>query len=99
MPHLFTIIVAGMLFYAGFVQTFWGNDPYLGWGITVIAALVFAEPAGHVMARLKISERRRKMVHGVTLVVILWISLGVSELWDKTQLMLEHLPMPHITGF
>ncbi|MDA7581335.1 hypothetical protein N9X89_03745 [Luminiphilus sp.] len=99
MPHLFTIIVAGMLFYAGFVQTFWGNDPYLGWGITVIAALVFAEPAGHVMARLTISERRRKMVHGVTLVVILWISLGVGELWDKTQLMLEHLPMPHITGF
>ena len=99
MPHLFTIIVAGMLFYAGFVQTFWGNDPYLGWGITVIAALVFAEPAGHVMARLKISEQRRKMVHGVTLVVILWISLGVGELWDKTQLMLEHLPMPHITGF
>ena len=99
MPHLFTIIVAGMLFYAGFVQTFWGNDPYLGWGITVIAALVFAEPAGHVMARLKISERRRKMVHGVTLVVILWISLGVGELCDKTQLMLEHLPMPHITGF
>jgi hypothetical protein len=33
------------------------------------------------------------------LVVILWISLGVGELWDKTQLMLEHLPMPHITGF
>ena len=86
MPHLFTIIVAGILFYAGFVQTFWGNYPYLGWGITVIAALVFAEPAGHVMARLKISERRRKMVHGVTLVVILWISLGVGELWDKTQL-------------
>ena len=99
MPHLFTIIVAGILFYAGFVQTFWGNDPYLGWGITVIAALVFAEPAGHVMARLKISERRRKLVHGVTLVVILRISLGVGELWDKTQSMLEHLPMPHITGF
>ena len=99
MPHLFTIIVAGMLFYAGFVQTFWGNDPDLGWGITVIAALIFAEPAGHIMARLKISGRRRKMVHGVTLVVILWISLGVGEPWDKTQLMLEHLPMPHITGF
>ena len=99
MPHLFTIIVAGILFYAGFVQTFWGNDPYLGWGITVIAALVFAEPAGHVMARLKISERRRKLVHGVTLVVILRISLGVGELWAKTQLLLEHLPMPHIPGF
>jgi hypothetical protein len=33
MPHLFTIIVAGILFYVGFVQTFWGNDPYLGWGL------------------------------------------------------------------
>ena len=99
MPHLLTIIVAGVLFYAGFVQTFWGNDPYLGWGITVIAALVFAEPAGRIVAPLKISGRRHKVLLGVTLVAILWISLGVGELWDKTQLMLEHLPMPHITGF
>ena len=99
MPHLFTIIVAGILFYVGFVQTFWGNDPYLGWGITVIAALVFAEPAGYIMARFKLSGRRYEVVLGVTLVVVLWISLGVGELWDKTQLMLEHLPMPHITGF
>ena len=99
MPHLFTITVAGILFYVGFVQTFWGNDPYLGWGITVIAALVFAEPAGYIMARFKLSGRRYELVLGVTLVVVLWISLGVGELWDKTQLMLEHLPMPHITGF
>ena len=99
MPHLFTITVAGILFYVGFVQTFWGTDPYLGWGITVIAALVFAEPAGYIMARFKLSGRRYEVVLGVTLVVVLWISLGVGELWDKTQLMLEHLPMPHITGF
>ena len=51
------------------------------------------------MVRLKLSGRRYKVVLGVTLVVVLWISLGVGELWDKTQLMLEHLPMPHITGF
>jgi hypothetical protein len=87
------------LFYVGFVQTFWGNDPYLGWGITVIAGLVFVEPAGYIMARFKLSGRRYEVVLGVTLVVVLWISLGVGELWDKTQLMLEHLPMPHITGF
>ena len=99
MPHLFTIIVAGILFYVGFVQTFWGNDPYLGWGITVIAGLVFVEPAGYIMARFKLSGRRYEVVLGVTLVVVLWVSLGVGELWDKTQLMLEHLPMPHITGF
>jgi hypothetical protein len=99
MPHLFTITVAGILFYVGFVQTFWGNDPYLGWGITVIAGLVFVEPAGYIMARFKLSGRRYEVVLGVTLVVVLWISLGVGELWDKTQLMLEHLPMPHITGF
>jgi ABC-type maltose transport system permease subunit len=99
MSYLFTIIVAGILFYVGFVQTFWGNDPYLGWGITVIAGLVFVEPAGYIMARFKLSGRRYEVVLGVTLVVVLWISLGVGELWDKTQLMLEHLPMPHITGF
>jgi hypothetical protein len=51
------------------------------------------------MARFKLSGRRYEVVLGVTLVVVLWISLGVGELWDKTQLMLEHLPMPHITGF
>jgi hypothetical protein len=48
------------------------------------------------MSRLTISGYRRKALLGITVLVILWISLGVGELPDKPQLMLEHLPMHKI---
>ena len=30
MRHVSHLIVSMVLFFLGFVQTFWGNDPYLG---------------------------------------------------------------------
>jgi hypothetical protein len=38
------LVLALPLLYAGFVQSFWGNDPYLGWAITVIASVIIAKP-------------------------------------------------------
>ena len=31
MRYLVNLFAALGLFYSGFVHTFWGNDPYLGW--------------------------------------------------------------------
>ena len=60
MPHLFTIIVLGVLFYGGFAQTIYGNDPCLGWGILVTTPLVLSEPFGSIRSRLTTFGHRGK---------------------------------------
>ena len=52
MRYVINLLAALGLFYSGFVNTFWGNDPYLGWAITIIAAFIMAEPLLAVMERL-----------------------------------------------
>ena len=42
MRYVVNLLAALGLFYSGFVHTFWGNDPYLGWAITIIAAFIMA---------------------------------------------------------
>ena len=60
MRYLVNLVAALGLFYSGFVHTFWGNDPYLGWVITIIAACIMAEPLLAVMERLGLTGRRRR---------------------------------------
>ena len=92
------LLAALGLFYSGFVHTFWGDDPYLGWAITIIAALILAEPLLAVMGPLGLTGRRRRWVVIGTFLLVSWVSLGVGELPEKTQMMLDNLRMPKITG-
>ena len=80
MRHVSHLIVSMVLFFLGFVQTFWGNDPYLGWSISVIAALVLAGPliTSFNMSPVTIVARQRLL--WALLALILWISLGVGIL-------------------
>ena len=87
------------LLYAGFVQSFWGNDPYLGWAITVIASVIIANPLSSDAQQSRLSTRRYDAVTIFVFVLIMWISLGVGELPDKTEMMLDRFPEPRITGF
>ena len=104
MQHVINLLAALGLCYSGFVHTFWGNDSYLGWAITIIAALIMAEPLLAVMERLGLEgRRRRRAVIGTFLLVswvswVSWVSLGVGELPEKTEMMLDNLPMPKIIG-
>ena len=98
MRYVVNLVAALGLLYSGFVHTFWGNDPYFGWAITIIAALVIAEPVLAVMDRLGLKGRRRRWVVIGTLLLVTWVSLGVGELPEKTEMMLDNLPMPKITG-
>ena len=79
------------LFYSGFVHTFWGNDPYLGWAIMIIAAFILAEPLLAVMGRLGVTGRRRRWAVIGTFLLVSWVSLGVGELPEKTKMMLDNL--------
>ena len=98
MQYVVNLLAAVALFYSGFVHTFWGNDPYLGWTITIIAALIMAEPLLAVMDGMGLTGRRRRWAVIGTLVLVSWVSLGVGELPEKTEMMLDNLPMPKITG-
>ena len=99
MPRWLYLVLAVPLLYAGFVQSFWGNDPYLGWAITVIASLIIANPLSSDAQQSRLSTRRYDAVRIFVFVLIMWISLGVGELPDKTEMMLDRFPEPRITGF
>ena len=77
MRYVINLLAALGLFYSGFVHTFWGNDPYLGWAITIIAALIMAEPLLAVMDRVGLTGRRRRWaVIGV---------MGVARGWGASR--------------
>jgi hypothetical protein len=99
MPRWLYLVLAVPLLYAGFVQSFWGNDPYLGWAITVIASVIIANPLSSDAQQSRLSTRRYDAVRIFVFVLIMWISLGVGELPEKTEMMLDRFPEPRITGF
>jgi hypothetical protein len=91
-----SFLFALLFSWIGFVNTFWGNDPYFG---LIIFALSFI----YYLPLIKMIERnfnfvliRRIMI--VLGVLILWASLGVGELFDKIELMRQSLPFTNITG-
>lgn len=99
MPRWLYLVLAVPLLYAGFVQSFWGNDPYLGWAITVIASVIISNPLSSDAQQSRLSTRRYDAVTIFVFVLIMWISLGVGELPEKTEMMLDRFPEPRITGF
>ncbi|MDA0630208.1 MAG: hypothetical protein O2981_02385 [Proteobacteria bacterium] len=80
----------------GFVNMFWGNDPFFG-VIIFAASSVYYLPAIDAFKRL-VSARTVTIVKVVLGVLILWASLGVGELFEKIALMRSSFPFPNITG-
>ena len=84
--------VAGWMFGSlvlaiGFVNTFWGNDPFFGIFILLLSLVYF--PSANVFIR-KISGYSIHWILKIVLgLFILWAALGVGELFDKIGLMLN----------
>lgn len=96
--RLLQLTAGAILLFVGFVQSFWGNDPYLGWGISLVAS-AYLTLAGHNLLRaLAISDRTRRVAGFAVFLLIMWIALGVGELPEKTAVMLEAFPYTKITG-
>lgn len=80
--------VFGMAFFAiGIVNAFWGNDP--GFGIFIILlAFVFFPPVNTIFRKITgfSIPLAAKIVLGI---FIIWASLGVGELFDKIELMMN----------
>ncbi|MEK9687433.1 MAG: hypothetical protein VW306_03800 [Gammaproteobacteria bacterium] len=80
----------------GFVNTFWGNDPYFGLIIFALSFIYYLPLIKMIERNLNFVLIRRIMI--VLGVLILWASLGVGELFDKIELMRQSLPFTNITG-
>jgi hypothetical protein len=80
---MFVVIVVAI----GLVNVFWGNDPNFGVFICLLA-LVFVPQVNTLFK--KITGIRIHFVIKILLgLFILWAVLGVGELFDKTDMMLQ----------
>jgi hypothetical protein len=94
----FIVVAFGVLFSAiGFINTFWGNDPYYGVAV-LTASFLFYLPLIDVV-RLRVSAQQGTALLVLLGAFILWSSIGVGELLDKTAMMAETFPHPRITGY
>lgn len=81
-----------LFFFIGFVNTFWGNDPFYGLVIILLSVLFLWPLINWVLTWMpKKTLLITKIILGV---LILWSSLGVGELFEKIELMHTHFPLP-----
>ncbi|MGB5243210.1 MAG: hypothetical protein WBN28_08035 [Lutimonas sp.] len=75
-----------LVFTIGLINTFWGNDPILGFTITILSFLYFP-PISSWLENLTGVHIPRwvKIILGI---IILWIALGVGELSKKIDMMM-----------
>lgn len=93
---ILSLAVGITLLLIGFVNLFWGNDPFFGLAIVVLASLYYLPMIQRIQASIEPKYWRIGLV--VLAVLILWAALGVGELEDKIELMQASFPMPKITG-
>ena len=82
--------IFGAVFFAiGVINTFWGNDP--GFGVFIILlSFVFFLPVNDILRKMVgFSIPRMGVVKILLGIFILWASLGVGELFDKIDLMMD----------
>lgn len=95
-PVLASCVAGLALLVIGFVNTFWGNDPFFGLMI-VFASGLYLWPV-LVAGAHHLQSKRVVIAKFILFFVLLWASLGVGELGDKVDLMQSSFPMPNITG-
>jgi hypothetical protein len=73
----------------GFINTFWGNDPFFGIFI-MLASLLYFLPVYTYFEKLT-GIAVPKFTKILLAIFIVWAALGVGELFDKIDLMLMDL--------
>lgn len=88
-----TNLTFGLLcFFIGFVNTFWGNDPFFGLAIILVSVL-FLMPLLNLILE-KIPKKSLLIIKIIIGIFIVWASLGVGELFNKIELMTQRFPLP-----
>lgn len=89
---LLNLLMGLLCTFIGFVNCFWGNDPFYGYFITLIS-LIFYIPLYSLIAN-KIRPNFITMLKVILVLFILWSSLGVGEMFDKIDMMQHSFPLP-----
>ncbi len=91
-----TTIIIGWIFgiavfAAGVVNTFWGNDPEFGVFILLLSFVYFPPTSNILSAIYKqvVGFPIPKIGKIVLSIFIVWATLGVGELFDKIDLMMQ----------
>ena len=74
------------VFAAGIINTFWGNDPFFGIFLVLLAFVYF--PAGNIISRRITGYSIHCMLKILLGLFIFWAAIGVGELGDKIDLMM-----------
>jgi len=94
--HLAGALLGAGFFLIGFVNLFWGNDPFFGLGIVVFSFFFFLPSVEAI--KQAVDPKYWRIGLGILALMVLWASLGVGELGDKMELMKGSFPLPNITG-
>jgi len=92
LSYFINILFGLLITFIGFVNTFWGNDPYFGLFI-ILASLMFYLPVINLIID-KIPKRTLMILKIIIGLFIIWSSLGVGELFDKLEIMKTNFPLP-----
>lgn len=92
LSYAINMLLALLFTFIGFVNTFWGNDPYYGLCI-ILVSFIFYLPVINLIID-KIPKKALLIAKIIIGVFIIWSSLGVGELFDKLELMNTHFPLP-----
>ncbi|MFO7745317.1 MAG: hypothetical protein R6V36_08040 [Psychroflexus sp.] len=85
--------VLGAIFsFIGFINTFWGNDPFYGLFIILISIIFYLPLINLVLD--KIPQKAMLIIKIILGFFIVWSSLGVGELFNKIELMEQNFPLP-----
>ena len=79
------------VFAAGVVNTFWGNDPEFGVFILLLS-FVYFPPTSNILSAISkqvVGSPIPKIGKIVLSIFIVWATLGVGELFDKIDLMIQ----------
>jgi hypothetical protein len=79
------------VFAVGVVNTFWGNDPEFGVFILLLSSLYFP-PSSNILSAIykqAVGFAVPKTGKIVLAIFIVWATLGVGELFDKINLMMQ----------
>lgn len=80
--------IFGIVFFAiGLINTFWGNDPVFGIFIILLSFIYF--PPVTNLIRKMIGFQVPLLVKIIAGAFIIWAAVGVGELFDKIDLMLN----------
>lgn len=82
--------IFGLLFFAiGIVNTFWGDDPGFGIFILLLSLVYFIPVDTIITAMTGIALPRFGLIKVLIALFIIWSSVGVGELFDKIEIMLN----------